>query len=61
MGGRKIVFGFSGRQVSVNSKPAWSTELVLGYPGLHKDTLYWKIKTLSPETRTGDIAEWKNL
>jgi hypothetical protein len=31
------------RQVALlSSKPAWSTEKVLGQPGLHRETLSWK-------------------
>ena len=29
---------------SLSSKPVWSTELVLGQPGLHRETLSWKKK-----------------
>lgn len=26
----------------MNLRPTWATELVLGQPGLHKETLSWK-------------------
>jgi hypothetical protein len=32
-----------GRQKQVNLKPAWTMEQVLGQPGLHEETLSWKI------------------
>ena len=29
----------------LSSRPTWSTEWVLGQPGLHRETLYWKKKS----------------
>jgi hypothetical protein len=37
--------GGRGRQLSVSSRPAWSTELALEQPGLHRETLSQKTKT----------------
>lgn len=35
----------AGRQISVNSRIALSTEQVLGHPGLHKETLSGETKS----------------
>jgi hypothetical protein len=34
--------GSRGRRISVNSRPAWSTEQVPGQPGLHSEALSQK-------------------
>jgi hypothetical protein len=36
--------GGRGRQIFVSSRPAWSTEQVLGQPGLHREILSQKKK-----------------
>jgi hypothetical protein len=37
----------------LSSRPAWSTKWVPGQPGLHRETLSWKIKTnKQPKTTT---------
>lgn len=36
--------GDRGRRITVSSRPAWSTERVLGQPGLHRENLSWKVK-----------------
>lgn len=34
----------AGRWISVSSRSAWSSELILGQPGLHVESLSWKKK-----------------
>jgi hypothetical protein len=36
--------GSRGKWISVNLKPAWSTDQIPGQPGLHSDTLFLKNK-----------------
>jgi hypothetical protein len=41
-----------GRQISVNRRPAWTTELVPGQAELHKETLSRKTKPNEKRTST---------
>ena len=41
--------GGRGSWISVSSRPSWSTELVLGQPGPHRETLSQKRKKKSKE------------
>ena len=38
--------GGRGREISVSSRPAWSTNWVPGQTGLHRETLSWKTKLI---------------